>query len=378
VQRLLLAAGRELVSRRWTTGAACRPPASDDQARRKLASQSAQVLRVAQLQDENRPARAARNAPGAQQVKSVAAEILYDTPDPYSRKVIIDRGAAQGVIAGSPVHQRRRRAGPGHARLPAVVEVTLLTDRDAAMPVLNTRTRTAARPSAMGDRQRHGTALHGRQLPTCRRATCSPPRAWTASTRPGCRSPRWSRWSGAPNRALRRSAGTPVARPTGVRHVLVLEPVGLQMPPRPEPGAGRIGPRANKKGARQMIMPRSGQLLLPANPLFIAFSLLMALLLNMVPMGRQPAMPDFLALVLVFWNVHQSRRVGVGLAFCFGLVMDVHHGALLGQHALSYTAAELRAVALIHRRLLWFTRLRRRCRCCRCSLPRMPCRSSCA
>nr|WP_208114945.1 rod shape-determining protein MreD [Roseateles toxinivorans] len=103
-----------------------------------------------------------------------------------------------------------------------------------------------------------------------------------------------------------------------------------------------------------MIMPRAhGQLLLPANPLFIAFSLLIALGFNLIPMGRQPAMPDLLALVLVFWNVHQSRRVGVGLAFFFGLAMDVHHGALLGQHALSYTLLSFGAVAL-HRRLLWF------------------------
>lgn len=103
-----------------------------------------------------------------------------------------------------------------------------------------------------------------------------------------------------------------------------------------------------------MIMPRgSGQLLLPANPLFIALSLLLALVVDMVPVGRQSAMPDVLALVLVFWNVHQSRRVGVGLAFFFGLAMDVHHGALLGQHALSYTLLSFGAVAL-HRRLLWF------------------------
>lgn len=103
-----------------------------------------------------------------------------------------------------------------------------------------------------------------------------------------------------------------------------------------------------------MIMPRAaGQLLLPANPLFIAFSLLVGLGFNLIPMGRQPAMPDLLALILVFWNVHQSRRVGVGLAFCFGVVMDVHHGALLGQHALSYTLLSFGAVAL-HRRLLWF------------------------
>ncbi|MCX2862146.1 rod shape-determining protein MreD [Paucibacter sp. PLA-PC-4] len=104
-----------------------------------------------------------------------------------------------------------------------------------------------------------------------------------------------------------------------------------------------------------MIMPRgSGQLLLPANPLFIAVSLLLALVVDMVPVGRQSAMPDVLALVLVFWNVHQPRRVGVGWAFVFGLLVDVQHGALLGQHALSYSVLSFGAIAL-HRRLLWFS-----------------------
>ncbi len=102
------------------------------------------------------------------------------------------------------------------------------------------------------------------------------------------------------------------------------------------------------------MMPRSAdQLLLPVNPLFVWVTLLAALAFNMVPLGRQPAMPDLLALALVFWNVHQSRRVGVGLAFAFGLVMDVHDGALLGQHALAYTLLSFFAVT-IHRRLLWF------------------------
>ena len=104
-----------------------------------------------------------------------------------------------------------------------------------------------------------------------------------------------------------------------------------------------------------MIM-RSGQqqLLLPANPLFIWGSLLAAMMLNMLPLGRVPWMPDFLALVLVFWNVHQPLRVGIGLAFMFGLGMDVHQSAVLGQHALTYTILCFLA-AMIHRRLLWFT-----------------------
>jgi rod shape-determining protein MreD len=103
-----------------------------------------------------------------------------------------------------------------------------------------------------------------------------------------------------------------------------------------------------------MIMRPGQQLLLPANPLFIWGSLLLALLVNMVPLGRTPWMPDFLALVLVFWSVHQPLRVGIGAAFVFGLAMDVHQAALLGQHALAYTALTFFAIT-IHRRLLWFT-----------------------
>ena len=103
-----------------------------------------------------------------------------------------------------------------------------------------------------------------------------------------------------------------------------------------------------------MIMPRgSDQLLLPVNPFFIALTLLLALSVNLLPLGRHPAQPDMLALVLVFWNVHQPRRVGLGAAFVFGLMMDVHDSAVLGQHALAYTLLSFFAIT-IHRRLLWF------------------------
>ena len=106
-----------------------------------------------------------------------------------------------------------------------------------------------------------------------------------------------------------------------------------------------------------MIMRRGQPLLLPASPLFIWSSLLGALglnmMLNMGPVGRDAWVPDLLALVLVFWNVHQPLRIGVGVAFAFGLAMDVHLGALLGQHALAYTAMSFLAVSM-QRRLLWF------------------------
>lgn len=107
-----------------------------------------------------------------------------------------------------------------------------------------------------------------------------------------------------------------------------------------------------------MIMPRGQQLLLPANPIFILFTLLAALFANMVVnislVGNAAWMPDFLALILVFWCVHQPRMVGIGVAFFFGVATDVHQSALLGQHALSYTALSFMAI-MVHRRLLWFT-----------------------
>ncbi|MEN9420093.1 MAG: hypothetical protein RI988_3714 [Pseudomonadota bacterium] len=104
-----------------------------------------------------------------------------------------------------------------------------------------------------------------------------------------------------------------------------------------------------------MIMPRGhGQLLLPANPWFIAVTLVAALLVHLLPWGGHAAAPDLMAVVLVFWSVHQPRRVGVGLGFVFGLLMDVAEGALLGQHALAYTLMTFAAGAL-SRRVLWFT-----------------------
>lgn len=107
-----------------------------------------------------------------------------------------------------------------------------------------------------------------------------------------------------------------------------------------------------------MIMPRGKQLLLPVRPVFIWASLCAALALammqNMVLWGRAAWLPDLVAVVLLFWAVQQPLRVGIGAGFTLGLLIDVHQGALLGQHALTYTALCFLAVG-IHRRLLWFT-----------------------
>lgn len=98
---------------------------------------------------------------------------------------------------------------------------------------------------------------------------------------------------------------------------------------------------------------RPHYILLPANPLFIVTSMLVAFLLNLLPWGHWVGIPDFVALVLVFWSIHQPRKVGIGIAFMMGLLMDVHDATLLGENALSYTLLSYFAI-MIHRRVLWF------------------------
>lgn len=103
-----------------------------------------------------------------------------------------------------------------------------------------------------------------------------------------------------------------------------------------------------------MIMPRGQQLLLPVNAFFMWGSLVVALMLSMLPLGRIAWLPDFVALALIFWSIHQPHRVGMGSAFVMGLLVDVHQSAMLGQHALAYTLLCFMAL-IVHRRLVWFS-----------------------
>ena len=94
-------------------------------------------------------------------------------------------------------------------------------------------------------------------------------------------------------------------------------------------------------------------ILLPANPLFIVVSLIAAFILNLLPTGQAPGVPDFVALVLVFWSIHEPRKIGISIAFLMGLLMDIHQATLLGENALAYTLLSYFAI-MIHRRVLWF------------------------
>ncbi|MDU0809912.1 MAG: rod shape-determining protein MreD [Burkholderia sp.] len=87
----------------------------------------------------------------------------------------------------------------------------------------------------------------------------------------------------------------------------------------------------------------------PANSFFIFFSLAASFLLNLTSLGNLVISPDFLALVLLFWNVHQPYIIGIGITFMFGIMMDVHDACLLGEHGLAYTILVYGAMSICRR-----------------------------
>lgn len=108
--------------------------------RRQQLGVGERLLRHDQLERENAELRALLQMSQRIEVRSIAADILYNAPDPFARKVIIDRGARQGVEAGLAVLDARGVIGQVTRVSPIQAEVTLLTDRNQAIPVSVLRT----------------------------------------------------------------------------------------------------------------------------------------------------------------------------------------------------------------------------------------------
>jgi rod shape-determining protein MreD len=105
-----------------------------------------------------------------------------------------------------------------------------------------------------------------------------------------------------------------------------------------------------------MPLAKPQEILLPVTTGLIAFTVMVALLINLMPLPLSLAAirPDFCALVLVYWGIHQPRRVGFTVAFLLGLSIDLVEGSLFGQHALVYVMQLFVAIAL-SRRVLNFS-----------------------
>jgi rod shape-determining protein MreC len=208
--------------------------ASEQALRLRMAQVAERAARTEQLAQENARLRALLELRPALSVRSQPAEVMYEAADPYSRKVFIDRGSTHGVALGSPVINEAGVLGQVTHAYALTAEVTLLADKDAAIPVLNTRTqqRSAAFGGSGGIELRfmsgnadvqvgdllHTSGLDGIYPPGL-------PVAHVASVERRVES------------GFARIVLAPAAPPDGVRHVLVLEPLSAQLPPRPAPAA---------------------------------------------------------------------------------------------------------------------------------------------
>jgi len=134
-----------------------RAMAAENAALQQLTKQAERLSRANQLEAENAKLRALLGLRPALTVKSITAEVLYEAPDPYSRRVVIDRGKRDGIQAGAPVINDIGVLGQVTRVYNLSSEVTLLTDKDAAIPLLNTRTQ--ARNAAFGTTDGSGMEL---------------------------------------------------------------------------------------------------------------------------------------------------------------------------------------------------------------------------
>ena len=222
---------------------------NSEDASRKLALQSLRAGQVEQLLLENTRLRKLLELRDQLATSVMAAEVLYDAADPYTRKIIIDKGMTQGVDLGSPVLDESGVLGQVTRVHPLVSEVTLVIDRDLAIPVLNVR--TGARSVAYGDPVApaggSGGALELRFMGS--NSDVQVGDLLTTSGVDGVYPPGLpvaviTRIERRAESAFAKIYCTPKALVTGSRHVMVVKPVSSQLPPRPEAVAAPAG----KKG----------------------------------------------------------------------------------------------------------------------------------
>ena len=255
LQRALLMPVAAIGDGREYFGGLAHAIAAEETARSELARQSERAQRADQLQQENTRLRALLELRPMLPVRSQAAEVLYEAPDPYSRKVIIDRGVTHNVLPGSPVVNEAGVLGQVTRVYLQSSEVTLLGDRDAAIPVLNSR--TGARSAAFGGATGGAGLLEMRFM--AGNADVQVGDVLTTSGvdgvyPPGLKVASVTKIDRKIDTGFARIVLQPVASPDGVRHVLVLEPTGVRLPPRPQAAASEVAAtasKAGKKGARK-------------------------------------------------------------------------------------------------------------------------------
>jgi len=227
-----------------------RAMAAEDRARRQLVQQAERLTRAQQLEAENQKLRALLDLRPALQVSSIAAEVLYEAPDPYSRRVVIDRGSRHGVQAGAPVINDAGVLGQVTRVYTLSSEVTLLTDKDAAIPVLNTRTQQ--RNAAFGTPD--GTGMELRFLAANADIKAGDAMATSgldAVYPPGLPVARVTAVERRGDSSFARVTLQPVAQADSARHVLVLQPLAQHESARAEAEAAGAAEAASQAALKQ-------------------------------------------------------------------------------------------------------------------------------
>jgi rod shape-determining protein MreC len=218
--------------------------AAQEATNKKHNLQSQRANQVEQLSLENTRLRKLLDLRERLQSAGMAAQVIYDAADPYSRKVVIDKGMADHVGLGSPVLDESGVLGQVTRVYPLVSEVTLITDRDHAIPVLNTR--TGARGVAYGDASLHADAMELRFMAANADVTAGD--LLTTSGVDGVYPPglpvaRVEKVERRVDAVFARIYCVPLALVSGAAHVVVLDPVTAQIAPRPVPDAPVVSPR---------------------------------------------------------------------------------------------------------------------------------------
>ena len=119
------------------------------------------ILRTQQLEAENERLRKLLDVRDRQKINGRVAQIIYAARDPFSRRVIVDKGQQDQVSAGQPVVDDAGVVGQVTRIFPFVSEITLITDKDQAVPVQILRTGQRSVAFGLGNGQ-----LELRFLPT--------------------------------------------------------------------------------------------------------------------------------------------------------------------------------------------------------------------
>jgi rod shape-determining protein MreC len=203
------------------------------EARKELTRLLLRAGQVEQLAQENSQLRQLLDLRQRLSGPGQAAEVIYEAADPYSHKIIIDKGGAAGVEVGSPVVDSAGVIGQVTRVHPLVSEVTLLIDRDLTIPVLNVR--TGLRSVAYGEPSEDGLELRFMAANTdLQEGDLLTTSGIDGIYPPGLPVARVTRIDRRAESTFARIHAQPLGQVAAARHLLVLKPLKSQLPAAPQ------------------------------------------------------------------------------------------------------------------------------------------------